>query len=399
MLRALGTSVFSSGFDDSPAFLGGASGKALFLYELSKVDSAILSHCQIDQLLNDIALSASSARSLSFGTGAAGIGTLFEHILRQEDHGHDGSFNRNTDLIIAEQLSSPDAFPESEYVTGLAGLLIYASRRSYCGSGKALLEAVIKCLFSRLSTTGDGYISWPGTPKAMYRRSKHTASGEPVFNLGLAHGVPGIINALLSAMSVSEPQPGRQKLLYQTVVWLFEQQKDPRIDGTYYSYESTANEYTRLGWCYGDLSVAICLGRAGVYFSDKKIYEAGRQAALRSAERSMHKSVEIRDTHICHGAAGLVLLFSSLNDIYRESSLECAAQYWMNFIADRFIRSGCEGFRAWKLTGPDGRYGYTENFGFLEGLSGIGLTILACHWGVDNWLDLVLLDEPPTLDQ
>src|SRR5262249_36346357 len=128
----------------------------------------------------------------------------------------------------------------------------------------------------------------------------------------------------------------------------------------------------RLAWCYGDPGVAIALlSAAGSVAEPAWEHEAiaiGRRAAQRLPEKS-----GVRDTGLCHGAAGLGHLFNRLFQATGEPQFGDAAQYWFKqTLAMRRPGHGIAGYQAWG-PGEGGDLTWVTEPGLLTGATGIAL--------------------------
>jgi hypothetical protein len=85
---------------------------------------------------------------------------------------------------------------------------------------------------------------------------------------------------------------------------------------------------TSLGWCYGDLGIAIALYLAGKEIRSKEMMEEAESIFLYYSDFDINRRPGIRDGCICHGAAGTMHLFRRMylntgNLIYKKS-----CDYW-----------------------------------------------------------------------
>jgi hypothetical protein len=190
------------------------------------------------------------------------------------------------------------------------------------------------------------------------------------YDLGAAHGTPGII-ALLAGACVAGPggEPARS-LLDDAVSWLLAQRRPP-AEGCLFPHAVPADEApepTGLAWCYGDLGIAAVLmaaGRAlGVPAWEDEALALARGAAARAAE-------PVPEPGLCHGAAGVAHLFNRLYQASGEPLLRAASLLWFERLLDR-----------WQ---PEAR-----EPGLLTGAAGIGLALLAASTPIEPVWDRVL---------
>ena len=101
-------------------------------------------------------------------------------------------------------------------------------------------------------------LSWHTAPEWLDPDSPESAAG--YYNLGLAHGVPGVIAFLARLLPTNVAPAQVRRLLAGAVQWLL-RQKDRDERGSYRYFVGSPG--TRLAWCYGDLGVAQALLLAG----------------------------------------------------------------------------------------------------------------------------------------
>jgi hypothetical protein len=139
-----------------------------------------------------------------------------------------------------------------------------------------------------------------------------------------------------------------------------------------------------LGWCYGDLTIALTLARVGQTLERQDLVDEAKRIGLHAAMRD-ENSAMVKDAGICHGSAGLMLIFQMLNEIIPMPEFEKASDYWFENTIVRFKENGLEGFYANKAGN------LIEETGLLEGYSGVGLCLLARQGISPDWADALLL--------
>lgn len=280
-----------------------------------------------------------------------------------------------------------------DLLSGLVGIGLYALHRRPRAAARQLLAGVVDRL-SELAEPRDGGVAWH-TPAAFLPADQRRAAPDGYYNLGVAHGVAGIIGLLGHILATGEPCADRARpLLAGAVRWLLAQPRPHGSAQRFGSWITTQGEMRacRMGWCYGDPGVAVALLGAA-----RRAGEASwEQAALDIASRSLQvPSAEtgVVDAPLCHGTAGLLHLYGVL---YRSTGLEpfrAAAGDWARstFALRRDHSTGVAGFVSKEpgdLTCP----------GFLCGAAGVGLALLAAATGDGSgWEELLLMSVPSSL--
>jgi hypothetical protein len=93
----------------------------------------------------------------------------------------------------------------------------------------------------------------------------------------------------------------------------------------------------------------------------------------RAAVRVNTKANRVYDACLCHGTAGLALLFSKMAWLTGHDELLDAAGHWMRATLDHGLNDKAPGGYLYLTTGNR----YESNYSLLEGLSGTGLAILS----------------------
>lgn len=323
-------------------------------------------------------------------TGFAGVAWALEHLRAEivdplaEDLGAD---------VAAFLLKRADETPwrgELDLIEGLAGLCLYGLERLPLPDSRELIEATAARLYEAAEIRDDG-ASWLTVPERLIpmRRSRYPNGN---FNLGLAHGVPGIVGALAFAEAAGVTQPKNQFVLRDAVRWLSAQRLSPgeRSQFPYWVGGSEPPQATRLAWCYGDLGIALALHAAALALSEESwrilALEIARNAAVRSVD-----TCEVVDAGFCHGAAGLGHQFNRLfqetgDELFRESAV-----YWLRRTLE--LRSPGEGVGGFRARGPDrdDRETWLADPGLLTGAAGVGLALLSAATHVEPKWDRLFL--------
>ena len=287
-----------------------------------------------------------------------------------------------------------------DLVSGLTGLGVFALERPYEPCRRELIEAIVGWLDAHAEHLPDG-ITWR-TPNDFVLAETGRQSVHPVYNLGVAHGVPGIIAFLGRVYSWDICRSKAAALLPGAIQWLLSQQREGP-DGLHFPYFAGKDaETTSAGpaWCYGVPGVAAAIHLAGRCTGEtlwlEKALELARAAALVPVDpRGMEPG-------LCHGAVGVAHLFNRLYQVSLDPILETAAQSW--FEAALCLRKSGEGIAGFpSADGNDGVGAGTDDASFLTGSAGIGLALLAAVTPIEPEWDAALLisglAKPPLGDE
>lgn len=373
--------------DQDPLLASGLPGQALFFAYLGAArPGPDASGRALDALGRSIEALAERELLPTLYTGFCGIGWAVEHLTRR-------FFETDEDLCgdLDEGLAGALSLPGHQYelIGGLAGHGIYLVERLPNPGAARLLARVIDLL----EEAAEG--SWHTPPEWLppWQRERMPAG---CHNLGVAHGVPGVLGFLAAARraGVSDPRLGR--LAEGVVRWLLDRRMPPDAGFVFPSMilPVTGPEPSRAVWCYGDLGIAAVLLAAARSFR-RADWEAEALALARHAAR---RPVEAADSSLCHGTAGNAHLFNRIYHATGDPEMRETALAWYRLALDQ-RRPGepFAGFVTWVGQRP-GEGEWKGHPGLLIGAAGVGLSLLAAVSDSEPDWDRLFLASIPPLD-
>ena len=300
--------------------------------------------------------------------------------------------NGAVDEAIVEHLARRDAKGEVDLMYGVVGMGVYGLGRLARPGGRACVEGAVAALAEVARERRHGAPFWTAAERLPPELRGSFPDGHA--NLGLAHGLPGIIAFLGHAAARGVAGDQATALLHELVPWLLSQRLGP--DSISCFPECVAPGVARparLAWCYGDLGIAIALLAAARGAGRRDWAALARVIALAAAARSPSESGVV-DAQLCHGAAGLGHLFHRLHRATSEPELRLASRRWFEWaLASRRPGEGCAGFST--IVHPEAAATPRPVAipGLLLGAAGIGLA-LASALSVDEpaWDRCLLVD-------
>jgi lantibiotic modifying enzyme len=282
-------------------------------------------------------------------------------------------------------------------VDGLVGLGVYGLERLPSPAGARLVAATVARL-AEGAEHRDGGITW-STPPSLLPDPWPRLTPFGRFDLGVAHGVPGVIAFLARACAAGFEDPAR-RLLGGAVTWLRDQrQTGSDFDGASFpGWAALGTEPVgpaRTAWCYGDPGVAAALAAAARCTGRSDWLEAALALARSAARRPMEKT-GVLDGGLCHGAGGLGLVFARLYHASGDPALGDTARRWFTqTLALARHGVGFGGYSAWRYRHEaTGRW--EDDPGLVEGAAGVGLALLAAATSLEPaWDRLLLLSSHP----
>jgi hypothetical protein len=284
-----------------------------------------------------------------------------------------------------------------DLIVGLVGLGVYALERLPSPSATSCLEGVVDRLEELSVRRGVG-ITWHTAPRLL-PPIQLEKSPRGYYNLGLAHGVPGVI-AFLGAVCAAGVRRGKaRKLLAGAVSWLLAQKFTDRPGASFPPWITLGvvpTESARSAWCYGDPGVAAALFWASRSVGETAWEKEAVGIAQAAAQRPFPET-RVLDATLCHGAAGLAHLFNRISQATDDEVLRGAARSWFErALSFRLPGRGIGGFSL-RSVRRDGTRRWLNDWGILTGASGIALALLAAATPVEpGWDRMLLLSTRPS---
>jgi hypothetical protein len=265
-----------------------------------------------------------------------------------------------------------------DLISGLAGMGVYALERLRHPAAQACLAAIVDRL-DELAERQPAGVTWHTSPALLPAHQRAQCPGG-YYNLGLAHGVPGVIGLLAGAWAAGVARDHVGPLLQQAVAWL-QAHALPPGRGARYAWvvaPEAAPEPTRSAWCYGDPGVAAAVLLAGQATGNASFLAAARELGLGVAARPRAEAGVV-DAGLCHGSAGLGLVLYRLYLGTGDPALAEGARAWLAAtldMRDPGAGDSVAGFRAYGAVG-EGRLDWEPDPGMLTGAAGVALALLA----------------------
>jgi lantibiotic modifying enzyme len=375
----------------NPGIAGGDAGVALFFaYLHAAAGNEAAADFAFETL--DRSMSALSEHRLlpTLYSGFFGIGWVVSHLTR-ELFESDGDVAGEIDDALRQLLAEAEERPPFELIGGLAGYGTYLVERLPDPGAAELLTRIIDRLDATRDASGTWYshADWlPDWQRELMPRG--------CYNLGVAHGIPGVIGMLAAARREGFDDARLPRLADDAVRWMLDQKTLSMPSSVFPSHVPPDDDprETRTAWCYGDLGIAAVLLSAAQSFGREDWREEALDIA-RIAARRPFEDTKANDVGLCHGAAGVAHLFNRIHQATGESELRDAARAWYRRALDmRRPGEGVAGYLSWIMDPPNEGVWRGER-GFLSGVAGVGLALLAAVTNVEPAWDRVMLVAVP----
>jgi len=376
-------------FRDS-SLAGGTAGLAVFYGYLSR---AVSSNDHKKTALRHLQEAGDAVESVvmnpSLYGGFTGVAWATAHLQRRLQPDEEIS-TEAIDEALRDHVNRPRWRGDYDLINGLVGFGVYALERLPSPAAVACLEGVIDRL-EETSRSRAGGLTWHSSPNLLPEHQRKECP-HGYYNLGLGHGVPGVIALLGAAWAAGVGRRKARRLLDEAVGWLLRQRltKSPGALFPAWIAPGLKREGSRSAWCYGDPGVAaalLCAAQCvGEPAWEREALEIARGAANRPPDQA-----GVVDAGLCHGAAGLGHLFNRMYQATGDATLARAARFWFDrTLAMREPGRDVGGFSALAAKGDGTRF-RQDDPGLLTGASGIALALLAATTSIEPAWDRMLL--------
>ena len=317
--------------------------------------------------------------------GWSGAGWLTSHLGVEDDFvgGH-------ADRLLTRALGDWPPSRGYDLISGLVGAGVYFVERLPRDSASRGLTLVLAALEATAVNTDKG-AAWFTAPEFLPAwQRKHAPNG--YFNLGVAHGLPGVC-WLLGRLCLAGVERDRAELLLRrSLRWLRAQQPDPDNAElpSWIAPGAKRDPNRRMAWCYGPLGASAVALDAAMAVGDREGADWARTLALACA-RVPPGEARIQDAGLCHGAAGNFQIFYRLYRNTGETRFRAAALRWFEAtLGYGYPGEGIGGYRMWGEV-EENRQGWLDDASFLAGSGGVGLALLTVVTDVEPRWDRLLL--------
>ena len=343
----------------------------LFYYAKYKNDSevnAILDR-YVDCLLNEL---SAKIPSHTYGTGLSGILYLITFLNeKQLTHIDISDAEKSIEPFLEKALEKEFINNNYDFIHGAIGVGLYFLKKNK----QEYVNRVIDYLDNTAQREG---IITKWECSYFYE--------QPIYNISLSHGISSII-IFLSQVFEKYNSEKAKSMTEGAVNYILSQEMDFSKYGSLYPSFSTEAGLakSRLGWCYGDLGIGIALWRASALLNVESWEKKAMDIFHRSATRKNDETV--KDSSLCHGTAGISMIYNRLFLNTGERAFKEIADYWIwKTLRYAVFPDGLAGYKAAE------KEGWVNSYCLLNGISGIGITLLS-YLQDDNqdWDELFIL--------
>lgn len=205
-----------------------------------------------------------------------------------------------------------DAARHFDFDGGLVGLGAYALMRTERNAAVRLYGAIERALLMQSIESG-GQRSWTTSKRHLPRLAPVESHAHGHVDLGLAHGLPGVVLLGAGAIRHGIASASTAQWLSEAVAALIGYRRD-RVAGAVYPYYSSQRSHhgSRLGWCYGDVSAGFAIHSAARVLRNEQWLAIGGEI-IRERCAQAEETFLMEDHSLCHGEAGAMHMANKMN--------------------------------------------------------------------------------------
>ncbi|PCK17433.1 hypothetical protein CEY02_19990 [Bacillus pumilus] len=272
-----------------------------------------------------------------------------------------------------------------DLMEGIAGIIVYLlDEKERDHDLKLLFNDAVEYLIKLSGEFKYGEINIPNwyiPSKNQFLKSETKAFPEGNFNLSISHGITGVLSTLVMCIEDYKDVDSIKNAISYLSDWLIENVNEEEESlywkkklslTSYKKAEPIYNDSLNFSWCYGDLSVARILWKAGKALNNK-YYEKFALKVFSGSYKQMKNYSLISSTY-CHGLAGILHILIEMNKDTNLPLFKQMEDFFLNELLENFDTNSEFGFYDIEL------YLNEENKfnkpGLLSGNTGIYLVLL-----------------------
>jgi len=370
---------------ESYGLYSGEFGMLLFLFYYARYSKSekysTIAEAYAERLFNRF---LNESRLHTFCDGFSGILYLFEFLREHNFINMDVSDSQSAiDNYLIAQMRSNIQQSYYDFMHGALGVGLYFLKK---GTNSECIQEIVDFLYQTAEKESDNQIF-------KWRSVIDHENNRIGYNLSLSHGISSIIIFLSRVAKSGVNDKKVMEMLSGAVKYILSQQRDFNQFGSYFlnyipiDFQEYVPPKSRMAWCYGDLGIGIAIWQAGKDI-DNTVWKAkGVEILIQSTKRRTFTESLINDAGICHGSAGLAMIYHRM---YLETSrreFKDATDFWVKQTLN-FSRFN-DGLAGYKTALKDE---LINDNSLLTGISGIGL-VLSSFLSEDKqaWDEMFLL--------
>jgi lantibiotic modifying enzyme len=361
----------------SPSLFSGYAGIILFLFYYSQYSKK---EYYANKAMNFLSFIFENIKTqdYTFCNGMSGVCWCIQHLIKQRfiDIENFDILDHFDNYLCKHALFSLQVHKNIDFLHGSIGTALYLLNRLEIAEIKRFEEDVIVSLNDQKIQVNDFYC-W------------ESIMGEK-YNISLSHGMASTCIFLAKAFCLNICKSLVKDLLEKSISFLLAQEIKSSNRLSYFptfallDKSNPLSSMSRMSWCYGDLGIAIAIWHSSRAINDKKMEQKAIDVLLHASDRTDLNLNMLHDAGICHGTAGVSLIFRRMYINTGIIKFKTISEYWIEqtLLMSKYLDAPA-GYKA------DAK---TDSYDLLTGITGIGLAFLSFLTNEDtNWDECLLL--------
>jgi lantibiotic modifying enzyme len=321
--------------------------------------------------------------------GLSGIGWIVHHVSARFGECPEPADDplRDLDQLVLHRLRQNRWSGPYDLISGLVGIGVFFLERLPLATAREGLATILNHLGTLAEESRDG-ITWhtPARLLPQYQRRECPAGH---YNLGVAHGVPGVLYLLCECVAAGVESSKAEYLLNRSLEWFLAQQSSNRPSRYAYWVGPGVAKPARVAWCYGDLGISAVLYQIAKRIGRAELLEL----ATALSDSCIRRSPPVSEPSLCHGALGIAHVLNRFYQTERQQQYRAAARYYyelgLSLLRDSTLDTWMpiDGQRE----DAEPRRMSRNAWSFLEGHTGIALALLSGVESIEPQWDRRLL--------
>ena len=385
-IEEIATTLFNNELTNHTGLMWGKTGVALFFFYYSRFTQQEKYHQHavqlMDQVFDEIGMIENNSHTIS--EGLAGIGWAIEHLAKNKfDDIPTDEVLEDVDHFLAQALELEIREKNYSYLHGYLGLGWYFINRLPGKGAEDCLVRIVEALAAQGVPGKAGGISWQSQPGE--------DRGIPRYDLSLAQGISAVVVFLSKLYQLDICKEKVTGLLSGAVTYILQQSLDIAVYKSNFPRWVNESVPSRMEWAFGDPGIGIALWQAARRTDNPGWEKEALRILLHSAARKDFREENVFASGLFNGAAGLSLLYNRMYHYTGNETFKETAKHWLELTMGLgFKPGGLAGYKVWRNIND--HQSWINDAGLLEGISGIGLTLLSTISTIEpRWDECLLL--------
>ncbi|EKQ50560.1 MULTISPECIES: lanthionine synthetase C family protein [unclassified Clostridium] len=331
--------------------------------------------------------------SLSMFSGVSGIG--LSAVCLSNNRSRYGNFISSMNSFIEENipgfieiLRNKESLNMSDYdvIEGVCGIANYCMLFPNNEEMKQALRLIVGYIIELCKDkTINGLVlpGWYISAENQFSKVDQKLWPEGCFNIGLSHGVPGMLlvlcNSTKCGIHLEDQDDSINKLVDFLIKFHISNDKE-----NYWGSHISLEEYregkvnstnSRDAWCYGTPGAAYSVLIAGKYLNNMEYIDE----AVNAMKGAINRLRDIYSPTFCHGFSGIAYISNRFYEVTKQQDFKKAAIDLTDKILELYDEKAPFGF--YNMEKSEEGMDYLDYIGIIDGVTGIILTLLAIENG------------------